>query len=214
MSDRTQQVLIWILTVALVAGTVIALNFARGYRPLAGIPGPTSSLPPEIALRFNQVRVIGRSDNQRAWILNADHIDTTRSRTRVDFSGMISATLLKDGKTTRASVTAGRANYDLLRQKLSVSDGITCQVPANKSGKGAILIKGPDLEWEVGSQTIRSNGPVQATFDGRDTLQGDQVVVNLQTRDKSAKNVRATFYVDEDSASSDVPPRLLQELNP
>lgn len=214
MSDRAQQVLIWMLTIVLVAGTVVALNFAKGYRPLAGIPGPTSALPPEIALRFNKVRVIGRANNQRAWILTADHIDTTRSRTRVDFSGKISATLLKDGKTTRATVTAGRASYDLLRQKLSVSDGITCRVPGDKNNETALVIQGPDLEWEVGSQMVRSNGPVVATFDGGDTLQGDQVVVDLKTRNKSFKNVRATFYVEEDSAAAQTAPALLQELNP
>jgi hypothetical protein len=214
VSDRAQQVLIWILTLVLVAGTVIALNFARGYRPLAGIPETSSALPPEVALRFNQVRVVGRAHNQRAWLLNADHIDTTRSRTRVDFSGKISATLLKDGKTPRATVTAGRATYDILRQKLTVSDGITCRVPGDKTGADAILIKGPDLEWEVGSQIVRSIGPVQATFDGGDTIRGDQVVVDLKTRDKSFKNVRATFYVDDTDASSNGPPKLLQELIP
>jgi hypothetical protein len=214
LSDRAQQVLIWILTILLVGGTVIALNFARGYRPLAGIPGPSSGLPPEVALRFNQVRVIGRSKNQRSWILNADHIDTSRSRTRVDFSGKISAALLKDGKTTRATVTAGRANYDILRQKLSVSEGITCQVLGDKPGTIPVVIQGPDLEWEVGSQIVRSNGPVHATLDNGDTIQGDQVVVDLKTRNKSFKNVRATFYVTEDSGMSEAPPLLMRELNP
>ncbi len=213
MSDRTQQVLIWILTIMLVGGTIIALNFARGYRPLAGIPGTSSALPPEVALRFNRVRVVGRANNQRAWQLTAENIDTTRSRTQVNFSGKISASLLKDGKTVRAAVTAGRASYDLLRQKLSVSDGITCRIPDENGSADAVVIKGPDLEWEVGSQVIRSNGPVIATFDGGDTLQGDQVVVDMKTRNKSFKNVRATFYVEGDGAS-DAPPKLLQELNP
>lgn len=213
MSDRTQQVFIWILTIALVAGTVIALNFARGYRPLAGIPGPSSDLPPEVALRFNQVRVVGRSHNQRAWLLNADHIDTTRSRTRVDFSGKINATLLRDGRIARAIVTAGHASYDILRQKLSVSDGITCRVPGDKSGAGAVVIKGPDLEWEVGSQIVRSNGPAVATLDRGDTVQGEQAVVDLRTRNMSLKNVRGTFYVEEDTTNSDTPLQLLQGLN-
>jgi hypothetical protein len=46
VSDRAQQVLIWMLTIVLVAGTVVALNFAKGYRPLAGIPGPSSACRP------------------------------------------------------------------------------------------------------------------------------------------------------------------------
>ena len=214
MSDRAQQVFLWILTIVLVGGTVVALNFARGYRPLAGIPGPSSLLPPEIGLRFNKVRVVGRADNQPAWILNADHIDTSRSHTRVDFTGKITATLLKDGKTPRATVTAGRASYDILRQKLSVSDGITCRVPGDKPGTTPLIINGPDLEWEVSSQIVRSNGPVKATFDGGDTIQGDQAVVDLKTKNKSFKNVHATFYVDEGDANSGAPPPLLQELIP
>ncbi len=214
MSDRAQQVLIWMLTIVLVAGTVVALNFAKGYRPLAGIPGSPSALPPEVALRFNDVRVIGRANNQRAWVLNADHIDTTRSRTRIDFTGKINGTLLKDGKTTRATVTAGRASYDVLRQKLTVSEGITCRIPGTKPGKGPLLITGPDLEWEVSSRTVRSVGPVVVTFDGGDTLPGDQVVVDLKTQNKSFKNVHATFYVEEENISSGSPPQLLQGLNP
>lgn len=214
MSDRTQQLFLWMLTIVLVGGTILALNFARGYRPLAGIPSPSSLLPPEIGLRFNQVRVVGRSNNRPAWLLNADHIDTPRSHTRVDFSGKISATLLKDGKTPRATVTAGRASYDILRQKLSVRDGITCRVPGNATEPEPLIINGPDLEWEVGSQIVRSDGPVIATFHGGDTLQGDQVVVDLKTRNRSFKNVRATFYVDEGNSPAGVSPQILQGLNP
>ena len=212
MSDRTQQVMIWMLTIVLVAGTIVALNFAKGYRPLAGIPGPSSALPPEVALRFNQVRVVGRANNQRAWMLNADHIDTTRSRTRIDFTGKIKAILLKDGKTTRATVTAGRASYDVLRQKLSASEGITCRVPGGKNGRDAIVIKGPDIEWEVGSQRVRSIGPVQATLDSGTTLQGTQVVVDLRTKNSSFTNVQGTIYVDEDDPMSANPLQRLQEL--
>jgi hypothetical protein len=111
-------------------------------------------------------------------------------------------------------VTAGRASYDVLRQKLTVSEGITCRVPASSPAKDRFSSQDRTLSGRSAAGPVRSNGPVTVTFDGGDTLQGDQVVVDLKTQNKSFKNVRATFYVDEESALSGSPPQLLQELNP
>ncbi|MBC8103337.1 MAG: hypothetical protein H7Z41_12230 [Cytophagales bacterium] len=215
MSDRSQQILLWLLTALLVGGTAVALKYARGYRPLAGLPSVPSVLPPEVGLRFNDVQVVGRSNNQRAWLLSAQHIDTTRSRTNVDFSGRISATLLKDGRVARATITAGGANYDLLRKQLNVRDGIVCRVRDDKTGRESLVVRAPDLQWQVEGRMVHCTGPVQATLAGGDTLQGDQLVVDLKTGNKTLKNVRATFYVNEEGdASAGAPPKLLQELNP
>jgi len=211
MSDRTQRFLLWALTVLLVAGTAIALHFARGYRPLVGLGMPsTSPLPPNIALRLDQVRVVGRSHNQPAWTLSADHIDTTRSRSRVVFTGNVRAILLQNGKP-RASLDAPLAVYDSLTKKIDVSGAIICKVRDKKSGKETLDIRGNDLTWKVDSHLVQAAGPVHATFDDGATVQGDQLMVDLQTRDVHMKNTHAVFYVSEGDAA---PPKLLQETPP
>jgi len=210
MSDRAQRILLWIVAVVLVGGTSLALHYGRGYRPLAGFIAPSSPLPPDVALRFDRVRVVGRSKNRPAWTLTADHIETTQNHARVMFRGGVQASLLQNGKT-RATMTAKGALYDTPRKLLTVDDGITCHVKDVATGRDALLINASDLAWQVDSHLVRSSGTVHAVFNGGDTIQGNQFVVDLNTHDMSLKNVHATFYVEEGSTA---PPQILQGLTP
>lgn len=211
MSDRAQRILLWAVAVLLVAGTALALQYVRGYQPLAGFGGPSRSpLPTDIALRFDRVRVVGRTGNQPAWTLTANQIDTTQNRSRVTFRGQIAATLLQDGKK-RAALQAPSAVYDAIHKQLAVNGGVACTMSDPKAGSTLLRIHSPDLEWKVDSHLVEASGPVTATLPNGDTVQGNQLAVDLRNRNLSLKNVHATFYVEEGEAPA---PNLLPGLNP
>lgn len=210
MTERAQQLLLWSLAIVLVVGTALALRYLKGYSPLAGFAPSSSPLPAGIVLRFDRVRAVGRSENHPAWTLTADNVDTTQGRTRVTFRGNVHAELLQQGKA-RATMTADRAVYDPQQKVLAVDNGISCKVRDPATGRNTLQIHADDIQWQVNSHLVRSSGLVRATFDNGDTVQGDQMALDIQTRDMSLKNIRATFYVQE---GGDTPPRLLQGLNP
>ncbi len=104
MNDRTQRFLLWILAILLVGGTGLALRFARGYRPLAGLSSgaayPNAADQP--ALRFGKITVSGRERGSVAWRVRAGGIEMTRERDRFVFTGGVTFDKLRpaaSGKT-------------------------------------------------------------------------------------------------------------------
>jgi lipopolysaccharide assembly outer membrane protein LptD (OstA) len=208
MSERLQRYVLWLLAVTLVVGTGLALKYARGYRPAAGFAfsGPPA-LPGDVALRFNTVKVIGRKDNRRAWILKAGRVDTTRSRSRVDFSGNVEATLLNQ-ECPRATFTAPQATYDVGAKVLVAAGQVACVVqPATGTGsrtsidsRRPLRIEANQVVWNVGSQTVACPGTVRVTLPDL-TVTGDDLTVDLRTREHSVKRFHATLTLTDDSGS-------------
>lgn len=89
MNDRAQRLLLWILAILLVGGTGLALRFARGYRPLAGLsPVPAfEDGANQPALRFGRITVSGRERGSAAWRVRAGGVEMTRERDRLVFTG-------------------------------------------------------------------------------------------------------------------------------
>ena len=112
MNDRAQRFLLWVLAVLLVGGTGLALRFARGYRPLAGLgPGPAypDAAANQPALRFDKITVSGRDKGSVAWRVRAGGVEMTRERDRFVFTGGITFDKLRpasSGKKTQAARTA------------------------------------------------------------------------------------------------------------
>jgi hypothetical protein len=188
MTDRAQRIALWIVALLLVVGTGLALRFARGYRPLAGLSSPGSPLPADVGVRFDGITVVGRHKNRPAWTLTAGRVDTTRSRSRVEFSGGIRAALLPDKGRPAATIAAPAASYDALSRILQVSGNIVCRA-------GDLRINTASAQWEAGSNTVRCPGAVLAAHP-RGEVRGEQLVVNIRTREYTLRNVRAGFRVD------------------
>jgi len=200
MTDRAQQAVLWILAVSLVVGAALALRFARGYRQLAGfgtIGSPT--MPETVGVELNNVRIVGRDKSKKAWIVKAGRINTTRTRTRYEFVGGISAQFLRDEKP-RAVVTAPQAAYEAATKTFTVSGGIVCRVRD-------LTVKTPQVLWTVGENTLRCPGAVAANLPGENggTMRGENVTVNLTSRNLRAQSVSGTLFIEgdmEDGASA------------
>lgn len=219
MSERLQRYLLWFLALTLVLGTGLALKYVRGYRPVAGYAFVNpSELPGDIALRFENVRAVGRSNNQRAWVLTAKRIDTTRTRSRIDFSGGVEATLLDQG-VPRAVFHAPQATFDSGAKLLVAAGQIDCTVRPAKSGGGPQIgdagkplhFETTQVIWNVGSRTVMCPGTVEVETPGLQ-VRGVNLTVDLRTREHSLKQFQATMTLNDD-ASSDLP-RTLKGLIP
>lgn len=201
MSDRAQRILILLLAIGLVGGTVAALKYARGYRPLAGLGPAGPSGPGDIGIHFQDVKVIGRKDNKRAWTLRADTVDTTRSKSRVAFQGNIRAELL-EGKQVRAIVTAPQANFDVNAKVLAASGDLTCRIrPTNPRQKDDLVVRTDQVYWNVGAKTVLCPNTVTVTAPNA-SVTGRQLDINIATRDFTLTNFRADFAVEEGDAPS------------
>ncbi len=200
MSERAQRYFLWILAAALVAGTGLALRYAKNYRDQAAsfVPGAGGFLPGGINLRFQNVTIVGRKNGQKAWTVKADRVDTTKERNRVEFAGNLRAVLYQD-KKVRAKFSAPFANYDAVGQNLTAFGALACDVwdeKSNASAPAPFHISAGQLFWGVGSQTLRCAGPVTATGPGA-TITGNDIVVDLRTRDYTLQNLNARFTITE-----------------
>ncbi len=188
MTDRAQRIALWIIAVLLVVGTSLALRYARGYRPLAGLGGGTPVFPADVGIRFDRITVIGRDKGRPAWTLKAGRVQTTRSRSRVDFSGGIQAALLDKGKPA-ATLTAPTATYDNFARALRLSGNIVCTVRDLRISTGA-------LNWDAGSNLVRCPGPVRATL-RQGEVTGADLTLDLRTRTVTVRNAEANTTVED-----------------
>jgi hypothetical protein len=187
MTDRAQRIALWTTALLLVVGTGLALRYARGYRPLTGFASDGPAFPADIGIRFDGITVIGRHKGRPAWTLKAGRVETTRSRDRFDFSGGIEAKFLEKGKPA-ATLTAPAATYDNLTSALRLSGDIVCRIRD-------LRITTEALSWNSGSRLVRCPGLVRAAS-GRGEASGEQLTVDIRTRDFALRNVRARFRVD------------------
>ncbi|GAB4463205.1 MAG: hypothetical protein OHK0029_31440 [Armatimonadaceae bacterium] len=200
MSERLQRFLIWFFAIALTVGTGVALRYAGGYRRIAGFEAP-SLLPPNVSLRLLQIRAAGRKDNRTAWTMTADQIDSSYDRSQVTFLGNILLTLLDDGKP-RATLSASTATYLANAQTLTVTGNVTAKFLDAGTGAQAAQFTTDVAQWNIGAKEVRCPNSVTLTLkDG--VVRGNQLIINLQTRDHEMSNFQAEFIVDESGTPPD-----------
>lgn len=105
MSDRAQRVLLWMLALLLVGGTGLALRYAGGYRPLAGL-GPAPSGDPagrDQGIRFRKVSLSGREAGQVSWTLEAGQVEVARTQDRMVFGGGVTFDKMRVRRSPAAS---------------------------------------------------------------------------------------------------------------
>ena len=189
MTDRAQRIALWTLALLLVAGTGLALRYARGYRPLAGLTNQGSLFPSEIGIRFDGITVVGRHKGRPAWTLKAGRVETTRSRSRVDFTGGIEAGLLPSKGVPAATLTARAAAYDNGARALRLWGDLVCTVRDLRITAGA-------LTWDAGSNLVRCPGPVHATF-RQGQITGQDMTVDLRTRTLTVRDAKANITLED-----------------
>ena len=204
MSERLQRYLLWFLAIGLVVGTGLALRYARGYRPVAGFSfsGPPP-LPGDVSLQFDKVRVVGRRDHQKAWTLMAGRVATTRTRSRVDFSGGVEATLIEQGKP-RATFSSPQATFDVGAKTLVAAGQVVCVVqPAANAGSHAapLRVEANQVVWNVGSRMVSCPGPVKINLSDL-TVSGNDLTVDLRTREHSMKQFHAQLTLNDNRESA------------
>jgi lipopolysaccharide export system protein LptC len=188
MPDKAQRALLWSLAVLLVVGTGLALRFARGYRPLAGLPASPVLTAPDVGVRFDKITMIGRENNRQAWKVVARRVETTRARSRFTFGGGVRASLSPGKDRPATTVTARDAVYDSLERRLRLGGGVVCRVRS-------LRVETSAAEWQAGTDVVFCPSRVRAT-DGRSELIGERLRVNIRTRELSLQNIRARFPVD------------------
>jgi LPS export ABC transporter protein LptC len=209
MPERVQQVLIWIAALVLIVGTGVALRYAGGYRQIAGITTPTV-LPPSVSLRLKDVRAAGRTNNRLAWTLKADQVDSTRDRTKVDFQGNILMRMFTSGRE-RGTLTSRAATYLSRNQMLSVSGDVVGVVRDPKAPLSESLRLATDtVHWNVGARHAICPNEVTITLkDG--VVRGNQLSVDLKTRDHTMRDFEAEFRVDASQEAPDPLGGILKE---
>ena len=190
MSETTQRIVLWALAILLVGGTSLALRYARGYRPLAGLPGAEAPLfPGNVGIRFENILVAGRDRGKPAWTIRAGRVETSRTRGRIAFYAGVSASLLPGKDRPAATLTASSATYDEWKRTLRLQGDIVCAVRD-------LRVRTDALSWDAGSRFVRCPGPIRAT-ERRGTLSGRDLAVNIRTREYTLRNVHLRFPVNE-----------------
>ncbi len=156
-----------LLSLAL-AGSVLAgwwgLRYVKNFRAPSPFSQPTRPLlPADVGLRLSDVRLVGRTDGRRAWILTAARIEGARSRTRLTLSGGLTATPLEtDGKTPQAVIQAPRAVYETQQKKISAEGGVL--VTANEKGRPKATVRAPRAGYDLKNRVLNAVGGVSVTL--------------------------------------------------
>lgn len=213
MSEQAQRILLWCAAVLIVVGTAVALRYAQGYRAIAGIPAIGQLLPPNVNMRLEHLTIKGRKDNRPAWTLTADRLDSSKLRDRIDFTGPIQATLIRDG-VTRAILTAATASYVDPPKVLTVSGNLKAVLRGDKQeARPDVHFETDKIIWNVGANTADCPGKARLTY-GDSYAEGEQLKIDLKTRDYSLRNGTGgmTFDETEDNLMSALP--TLRGLTP
>jgi lipopolysaccharide export system protein LptC len=174
MSERAQRWLLWILALVVVAGTAVALRFARGYRAVAG-----------------------RRNNRPAWTVRADRVDTTRSHDQVDFAGNVLAKLLLPDGKPRATITAPFASYTDYNKTLTATDKIVILVHSVAANvKDDLRVETEKVKWNVGARQVECPGSVRASLNASHVT-GSSLTVDLKTRAFSLHHFNAILSLDD-----------------
>lgn len=209
MSERIQQILIWVAAIALILGTGVALRYAGGYRQMAGL-APPPNLPPNISLRLKGVRASGRHNHELAWNMKADQVDSTRDRTKMDFLGNIVMKMFTSNQE-RGTMTANTATYLSLNQMLTVSGNVVGTLRDPQMARGEAFRLNTDVvHWNIGARHAICPNAVTITLkDG--VIHGNQLDVDLKTRDHTMQNFEAELNIEGSESSLDPLGGILKE---
>jgi LPS export ABC transporter protein LptC len=197
----------WLIAIALIGGTAIALRYAGGYRRVAGVE-TASVLPPNIALRLKKIRAAGREGGKQAWTLQADIVDTNRDRNQVTFSGNIVVTLLSEGQS-RATLNADFANYQGQLKTLVATGKVNGIFRDPNNTANSLQIATDYAFWNIGTREVRCPNKVTITLPNG-VVRGTQFVVDLQTRNFELNDTVGEFYLEPD----ETPRNSIGELLP
>jgi hypothetical protein len=150
------------------AGSVCAawwgLRYIKDFRAPSPFTSPTRPLlPADVGLRLSDVRLVGRADGRRAWILTATRVEGTRSRTRLTLSGGLVATPLEtDGNTPQAILRAPRASYEILQKKIVAEGGVS--MTAFEKSLPKATLSAPRASYDLKNKVLSAVGGVSATL--------------------------------------------------
>ena len=167
------------------AGLSAALHLGRVRRSVVVVDGGE----PRNAPAAHMHGYLGLEGTSPTELLRAGRAETTRARNRVLFSEGILARVLPAGGKAGATLTARDAVYDDLAHALSLSGNIVCSLPD-------LRIDTEQASWSAGSNVILCPSTVRASS-SRGEVDGEQLTVDMRTKEFSLRNVRARFFVDE-----------------
>jgi LPS export ABC transporter protein LptC len=187
-----------ILLVILGAGIYFAIRFVLAApRSPFNLPGSMPALPPNVNLRLTNLSLTGRKEGKPAWTMQADRMDTTRDHNELDFAGNIHAELLQEG-VSRATVRASTAHYSNASKLLIASGSVVCVAHPPKEGEGEdIRMESDRVTWNIGERRIVCPNLVRVV-QGEYQATGEQLTVDLKTRNVTLRNFMITLPVNED----------------
>jgi hypothetical protein len=156
-----------LLSLAL-AGSVLAawwgLGYVKNFRPPSPFAPPARPLlPADVGLRLRDVRLVGRAEGKRAWILKAARIEGARSRTRLTLSDGLTATPLEpDGKTPQAVIQAPRAVYETLQKKIVAEGGLS--MTAFEKSRPKATLSAPRASYDLKNRVLSAVGGTRVTL--------------------------------------------------
>jgi hypothetical protein len=116
-----------------------------------------------VGLRLTGVALIGRSNGQRAWTLQAGQAESTRTRDRLSLSGGVEvATLARGGIEEQVRVKAPSALYDIRSKKFLVEAGATATV--REQGQLKAVLRTPRTSYGLAEKRLRATGGIHATL--------------------------------------------------
>jgi hypothetical protein len=193
-----------LLFILLCIGVYLAVRFVQSApRSVISLSGNQPALPPNVNLRLTGLSLTGRKEGKVAWTMKADRLDTTRDHNELDFAGNVQAVLLEQEKP-RATIKAAAAHYSNVRKLLEASGPLICILRPPSPGGEDLRIETDHVTWNVGERRVLCPGRVHAVQGDR-IAEGEQLTVDLRTRNFSLRNFAVTLPVNEDVALPTAP---------
>lgn len=143
-----------------------------------------------LAIRFNNAKLVGRSEGEKVWELEAKSIELSRDRRLTTFKGVARGSLIQDGEKI-ASISADEVTYNTFTRNVMAPG-----VAELKLEKGPSF-KVHKIYWNAKKSKLYCEDGVEAVLDGS-TIQGDRMIADLENKELEIHKVRGSIRLDDE----------------
>ena len=180
----------WITGAIIAGGLIWSFFYLKDLHPLGSLGSKLDddSLP-EVAIRFKDATLVGRSGGEKVWTFDAQTIDVSTNRRFATFQGVARGSLFEDGRQI-ASLTAEKVVYNTATRDITVPGTVELKF------ENGPTFRAQDISWNARQSRLFCEEGVDAILDGG-TMHGERMTADLEKKVLTIEKVNGRIRLEE-----------------
>ena len=180
----------YITGLVLVAGIAWSFAYMRALHPFGrAVTDLGDEHLQDVGLVFEGATLVGWSERQRIWKIQAKTVEVSRDRRRATFRHVTAGSLIK-AREPIATMKAGKVVYNTITRNAFVPGAAALAVKDGPS------FKTNSIYWKASASRLACGGGVSATFGGS-TFHGEKMVADLAKKELTISKVYGTIRLPD-----------------